>query len=108
MTSLLKQIKTRRLALGLKQSDMLLKSGISRQQYQNIESKGNPRLETLKLIALGLNSEIMLIPKDKLTAVKAILEAPSDKENDADSAQSHKALTDNPWKDQLKGLGDDD
>lgn len=74
MTSLLKQIKQRRRALGLKQHDMMLRAGVSRQQYQRLEAKGNPRLDTLELIAKGLNSELMLIPKDKLAAVMAMLE----------------------------------
>jgi transcriptional regulator with XRE-family HTH domain len=39
--------------------------GLSRQQYQQIESKGNPWLDTLELIATGLNCELMLIPNEK-------------------------------------------
>ncbi|WP_220032603.1 hypothetical protein [Marinomonas alcarazii] len=42
--------------------------------YQRLEVKGNPRLDTLELIAKDLNSDIMLIPKEKLTAVLAVLE----------------------------------
>jgi transcriptional regulator with XRE-family HTH domain len=53
---------------------MVVRIGVSRQQYQRLESKGNPRLETLELIAKGLNSEVMLIPKEKLNAVLTILE----------------------------------
>ena len=75
MNTLLEQLKKRRITLGLKQNDMLLRIGISRQQYQRLESKGNPRLDTLELISKGLNSQLMLIPKEKLLAVKAILEA---------------------------------
>ena len=67
--SLLQQIKKRRLTLALKQNDMMMRVGISRQQYQRLESKGNPRLDTLELIAKGLNSELLLIPKEKLNAV---------------------------------------
>ena len=44
--SLLQQIKKRRTQLGLKQVDMQSRTGISRQQYQKLESQGNPRLET--------------------------------------------------------------
>jgi transcriptional regulator with XRE-family HTH domain len=51
MNSLLEQIKKRRIALALKQHDMMLRVGISRQQYQRLESKGNPQLDTLELIA---------------------------------------------------------
>jgi transcriptional regulator with XRE-family HTH domain len=75
MNTLLEQLKKRRITLGLKQNDMLLRIGISRQQYQRLESKGNPRLDTLELISKGLNSQLMLIPQEKLLAVKAILEA---------------------------------
>ncbi|MBU2415177.1 MAG: helix-turn-helix domain-containing protein, partial [Gammaproteobacteria bacterium] len=75
MINLLQQIKHRRLALKLKQNDMLMRVGISRQQYQRLEAKGNPRLDTLELIAKGLNSDIMLIPKEKLNAVLAVLES---------------------------------
>ncbi|WLQ16815.1 helix-turn-helix transcriptional regulator [Hahella aquimaris] len=74
MSSLLKQLKKRRLTLGLKQSDMMFRVGVSRQQYQRLESRGNPRLDTLELIAKGLNSELMLIPQEKLQTVLAVLE----------------------------------
>lgn len=47
--------------------------GLSRQQYQQIESKGNPRLDTLELIAKGLNCELMLIPNEKKRQILAIL-----------------------------------
>ena len=90
--SLLKQIKKRRLAFGLKQKDMLLRIGISRQQYQHLESKGNPRLETLELIAQGLNAKLMLIPKEKFLEVSALLENKSSKQN----------LSDDPWQDLLE------
>ena len=74
--SLLEQLKERRLALGLKKTDMLLRVGVSRQQYQRLESKGNPRLDTLELIAKGFNSELMLIPKEKRNAVLAVQDLP--------------------------------
>ena len=59
--------------MKLKQHDMMLRVGISRQQYQRLESKGNPRLDTLELVAKGLKSELLLIPQEKLNAVLAIL-----------------------------------
>ena len=77
MKSLLEQLKKRRLALGMKQKDMLLRIGISRQQYQQLESKGNPRLNTLELVAKGLKSELMLIPNEKVNLVKEILKSDS-------------------------------
>ncbi|MES9902879.1 MAG: helix-turn-helix transcriptional regulator [Sedimenticola sp.] len=107
MKSLLDQLKNRRVQLGLKQHDMLLRVGISRQQYQRLESKGNPRLDTLELIAKGLNSEILLIPKEKLHAVKAILEgeAVDIRQAKASRTEEKKRLSDDPWKGML---GDDE
>jgi len=65
MNTLLQQLKKRRLDLGLKQNDMMLRVGVSRQQYQRLESKGNPRLDTLELIAKGLNSGRKMGSADK-------------------------------------------
>lgn len=73
MNTVLDQLKKRRKELGLKQNDMMLRVGMSPQQYQKLESKGNPRLDTLELIAKGLKSELLLVPQEKLAEVKAIL-----------------------------------
>lgn len=100
---LLQQLKKRRKALGLKQSDMMMRIGVSRQQYQRLEAQGNPRLDTLELIAKGLNSEIMLIPKEKVRAVIAALEnvatehKPGQKSPDQSIAGEKKRLSDDPW-----------
>ena len=103
MDSLLKQIKTRRQALELKQHDMMSRVGISRQQYQRLESKGNPRLDTLELVAKGLRSKLLLIPQEKLNDVLAILSdehLPSIQAN-PDQSQAgtdiKNALADDPW-----------
>lgn len=106
MNSLLEQIKKRRIELALKQHDMMLRIGISRQQYQRLESKGNPRLDTLELIAKGLNSELRLIPQEKLIAVLAILAEDSTKSGDPNLSTKHnkKSISDDPW----QGLLEDD
>tara|TARA_R110002124_G_scaffold176932_4_gene344916 strand:+ start:1691 stop:2074 length:384 start_codon:yes stop_codon:yes gene_type:complete len=109
MNSILHQIKQRRLTLGLKQNDMLLRVGVSRQQYQRLESKGNPRLDTLELIAKGLNSELMLIPKEKLGAIMALLEQEGSEPCKEHVSQvkkpaeedAKKSLSDDPWRDLL-------
>jgi transcriptional regulator with XRE-family HTH domain len=106
--SLLQQLKKRRLTLGLKQNDMMMRIGVSRQQYQRLESKGNPRLDTLELIAKGLNSELMLIPKEKLRAVIAELESiepnPVSGQKPSKQAEDHqrKRLSDDPWQNILE------
>ena len=73
MQSLLKQIKKRRLELSFRQHDMMMRIGMSRQQYQRLESKGNPRLDTLELVSKGLKSKLLLIPQEKLNAVLDVL-----------------------------------
>ena len=73
MSKITEQLKQRRKALGLKQEDMMLRVGMSRQQYQHLESKGNPNLSTLELVAKGLKMEVMLIPQEKLRDVQGFL-----------------------------------
>lgn len=107
---LLQQLKKRRIALRLKQNDMMMRIGVSRQQYQRLESKGNPQLDTLELIAKGLNSELMLIPREKLRAVVAVLErvepdlTPGQKLSKQAMDNEKKSLSDDPWQNIL---GDD-
>jgi len=105
MKQLLEQLKKRRLSLKLKQKDMLLRIGVSRQQYQHLESKGNPRLNTLELIARGLKSELMLIPTEKLNLVKEILDndplSSSTLENQSSKQREESSLSNDPWKNML-------
>ncbi len=96
---LINQLKARRISLGLKQHDMLLRVGMSHQQYQRLEAGGNPWLNTLELLAEGLKGELLLIPRKKLAAVKAFLEA--------SSLNPSSAPTDDPWKDLLGDLRDE-
>ena len=100
MNSLLTQIKKRRIALGFKQDDMRERVGIMRQVYQRLESKGNPRLATLELVAIGLNSELMLVPLDKVEAVKALLE--SSDVSQLEPKKGSENLEDDPWRDILE------
>lgn len=100
MSTMLQQLKARRKALGLRQEDMGTRVGMPRQQYQLLEAKGNPRLDTLELVAKGLNSELMLIPREKLAAVKAVLEGKGLPVRESDAPHYSKAapsLPDDPW-----------
>lgn len=96
MSRIHQQLKQRRKDLGLTQEDMLLRVGMARQQYQRLETKGNPRLETLELVAKGLNMELLLIPQEKLRAVRLLLE---DKPDEAIP------ISDDPWKNLLEDEG---
>src|SRR5699024_11528739 len=95
MDNFLSQLKARRLALQLKQSDMYMRVGMSRQQYQRLESRGNPRLDTLALISDGLDCDVMLIPRDKRAAVRALLDGD---EPALASDDSHDLISDDPWR----------
>ena len=72
---------------------------MSRQQYQGLESKGNPRLNPLELIAEGLKSELAFVPQEKLNTVLALIT-----EHPATSIEQRqvvkvnkKPLADDPW-----------
>lgn len=106
MSSIHEQLKKQRKALGLKQEDMILRVGMARQQYQRLEAKGNPRLNTLELVAKGLKMELMLIPQEKLRAVRDLLEGKSSSASgvtlDAKGAVTPKSLSDDPWQELLE------
>ena len=85
----LDQILQRRRQLQLTQQDMQSRIGMTRQQYQRLEREGNPRLDTLSLVAEGLNAELMLIPREKRLAVQRLLK-------EADH-EANPPADENPW-----------
>jgi transcriptional regulator with XRE-family HTH domain len=99
---ILEQLRKRRKELGLLQKDMLLRVGMTRQQYNQLEKKGNPRLDTLTLLAKGLDMELMLVPKEMLDSVQDILQGRA-KITDAGKDFPEKAdLVDDPWQNILE------
>lgn len=94
---ILEQLKKRRKVLGLRQKDMLLLAGMTRQQYNRLETRGNPRLDTLELLAKGLGMELLLIPKEKFAAVKELLEEKAEDESAGRNVTEDRALSDDPW-----------
>ena len=92
------QLKARRQSLGLHQKDMKLRIGMNQQQYQRVEAGGNPRLDTLELIAEGLDADLMLIPKDRVRAVLTVLRGggpPTERIGETETSDE------NPWSDIL-------
>ncbi len=71
-----------------------MRVGMAQQQYQRLEAAGNPSLNNLALVAKGLQQELLLIPQEKLQAVKAILEGRSNVDSTSNTSN---LLTDNPW-----------
>jgi transcriptional regulator with XRE-family HTH domain len=97
------QLRSRRRQLELRQSDMLLRAGIGRQQYHRLESGGNPNLDTLELAAAGLDMVVMLIPKERLGSVRALLEQPVGGTSHGESSES----LENPWDGLLREPDDE-
>ena len=85
---------------------MVLCFGMSRQQYQRLESRGNPRLDTLELLAKGLRMEVMLIPQEKIRVVRDILEGKTDTGSsvkfNVGPAVKKPPISDDPWKGLLE------
>jgi len=110
MNKIKDQLKERRKALGLKQEDMMLRIGMSRQQYQRLESRGNPRLDTLELVARGLKMEVMLIPQEKLRDVRDFLTGKkkigSGFTTSAKGSVIKHSPEDDPWSDLLEDSND--
>ena len=93
------QIRTRRRHLGLTQAAMKTRIGMGQQQYQRIEAGGNANLDTLKLIADGLNAELMLIPRQRVQAVLDLLKSADTRAN-----VENDVPLENPWQDFLADL----
>lgn len=63
MSNVVDELKLARVSLGLTQSILAEKAGVSRMSIQKIESHNtDPRIETLQEIARALGMEIMLVP----------------------------------------------
>ena len=99
---ILAQLRKRRKELGLLQKDMLLKVGMTRQQYNRLEKKGNPRLDTLELLAKGLDMELMLIPREMVSSVQDILQGRAKIIDVGEDIQENSDLVDDPWQNILE------
>lgn len=88
---------------------IMIHSILDQTKQRRLTSKGNPRLDTLALIAKDLNSELMLIPKEKIGAEMALLEQERFEQDKVDVSQinkpqkqsAKKSLSDDPWQDLL-------
>lgn len=107
MSTIHDQLRARRRALGLKQHDMPLKVGMTRQQYQRLEAGGNPRLTTLELVAAGLDLALMLVPKEKLSEVRAVLSEPQYSPPPLHRPPTTSDEISNPWDEIFKESKDD-
>lgn len=58
--------------LGIEQKDMYMLIGMKQQQYQRIEAGSDVKLSTLLRILDGLDLELSIIPKDRITSPKSV------------------------------------
>lgn len=74
LTDVALALEARRKELGLTQKDMLMRIGMSQQQYQRVEAGGDTRLSTLLRILEGMRLELRLVPGDKTQDIDAVLQ----------------------------------
>ena len=75
LSDIWENLRQRRKSLGFVQKDMRMKIGMDQRQYQRLESGADTKVSTLLRILEGLDAEIVLVPKERLSAVDQLLEA---------------------------------
>ena len=88
------ELDKRRRALGLKQSDMLMKIGMSQQQYQRVEAGHDIRVSTLLRVLEGMDMELLLAPREQVRQLENMLQ-PGGHDNDLMPADAD-------WQDEVK------
>ncbi|WP_148861396.1 helix-turn-helix domain-containing protein [Marinobacter fonticola] len=71
-------LQAQRKKLGLSQKDMLMRIGMSQQQYQKIESGSDMRLSTLLRILEGMNLELAILTREQAQGIDAVTSAHDD------------------------------
>ena len=66
-------IEKHRREMGLKQSDMLMKIGMSQQQYQRVETGHDMRVSTLLRVLEGIGLELLIAPREQVRQLENLL-----------------------------------
>ncbi len=88
------ELEKRRRALGLNQSDMLMKIGMSQQQYQRVEVGHDIRVSTLLRVLEGMGLELLLAPREQVRHLENMLQ-PGEHDYDIMPADAD-------WQDEVK------
>jgi len=100
LQELARTLRERRKALNLSQKDMLMRIGMSQQQYQRIEAGGDLRVSTLLRILEGIDLELLAVTKRQLRSIQ---------ENSGEYAPQLPASSDeSPWGALIDSLVDTD
>lgn len=93
-------LKQRRQALALNQHDMLMKIGMSQQQYQRIEAGGDVRLSTLLRVLEGMDLELHLVPRERTSQPDNVVE----RDTPAGSTEAERKFRE--WEEMMRRLED--
>lgn len=81
MIDIIVQLKSARQQQGMKQSELGEKLGLPQSHVSKIEQGANdPRLSTVKDMARVLDQELVLIPRQMVSAVRAFLKGEGEEE----------------------------
>lgn len=81
MNNIIEQLKSIRQSQGIKQSELGKKLGLPQSHISKIEQGANdPRLSTVTDIARVLDQEIMLIPRQMVPHIRALLHGNEEQE----------------------------
>ncbi|ROT96157.1 XRE family transcriptional regulator [Marinobacter sp. R17] len=89
-------LQAQRKKLGLSQKDMLMRIGMSQQQYQKIESGSDMRLSTLLRVLEGMGLELTILPQEQARTLPTV---PDGQESDEPEQTS-------VWSSELDDLKD--
>lgn len=81
MNTIIEQLRSSRQALGMKQSELGKKLGLPQSHISKIEQGANdPRLSTVTDMARVLDQELILIPRQMVTSIRALLHGEGEEE----------------------------
>ena len=108
LTEVSDELRKQRKSLSMSQKDMLMKIGMSQQQYQRIEAGGDLRVSTLMRILEGMGLELMLAPSDRVGEMERVLKV-SELQNESRVADEYAVrVTDQgPWDAVIADLKDE-
>jgi predicted transcriptional regulator len=81
MSDIIKQLKTTRQQQGMKQAELGNKLGLPQSHISKIEQGANdPRLSTVSDMARVLDQELVLIPRQMVSVIRALLHGEGEQE----------------------------
>ena len=108
LTELSSGVGKRRRELGLKQSDMLMKIGMSQQQYQRVEAGHDIRVSTLLRVLEGMSLELLVAPREQVRYLENLLHSYGHERGMAPvDADWQDEVKDSPWSPLLAEFEDE-